>query len=446
MTRSRRIAAGATVLALLVLGVILASTFAPRLPPGQVGSTATVSSPAAALQANGVSDTGQGFLHGRVTTNDGAAYQGRLRFGGDEEAFWGDYFNGHKEQNPWASLVPPEALTETRPVRILGFEIARRPRGRDLGRPFMARFGDLRRIERSGRDLLVTLKSGTEVVLDRFNADDIADGIRVWDAVHGVVDLGERRIRSIEFLPTAGLGSVPQRLHGKVRTLVGDFTGFLQWDREKSVGGDELRGQSAEGELRLRFDAIRSIERNAADSSLITLRDGGEHLLSGARNVGKGNRGIYVDDRRYGRVLVSWDAFERVDFTDGSSGPGYDEFPPGQPLIGSVTSRDGRVFAGRLVHDLDESETTDTLDVPADGVLYTIPFGLIASIETPKREACRDGRRARVTLVGGEELQLECAGDLDTSNTGVLVRVDGREGGQVEYVPWTDVERMDLSH
>src|SRR5262245_56803556 len=38
----------------------------------------------------------QGFLYGRVTTVAGAVYLGRLRFGGGEEAFWTDYFNGSK--------------------------------------------------------------------------------------------------------------------------------------------------------------------------------------------------------------------------------------------------------------------------------------------------------------------------------------------------------------
>jgi hypothetical protein len=41
---------------------------------------------------------------------------------------------------------------------------------------------------------------------------------------------------------------------------------------------------------------------------------------------------------------------------------------------------------GRLVHDLDESETTETLDALSLGVDYTGPFGLIASIVLPSLE------------------------------------------------------------
>ena len=199
-----------------------------------------------------------------------------------------------------------------------------------------------------------------------------------------MVDLDSAAIRTIELLPTARLGDAPARLHGTVRTRKGDFTGFLQWDREECVGSDELDGHTAQGELGLRFDTIRSIARHAGDSSLVTLLDGREMVLSDTREVGHENRGMYVDDRRYGRVLVSWEAFERVDFSPGGSGPAYDDFPRGRPLTGSVTTRAGRRVAGRLVYDLDESEITETLDAPSQGVDYTIPFGLIASIVPPR--------------------------------------------------------------
>jgi hypothetical protein len=66
---------------------------------------------------------------------------------------------------------------------------------------------------------------------------------------------------------------------------------------------------------------------------------------------------------------------------------------------------------------------------------------LIASIALPGPEE-RDGQRARVTLRSGEELQLERSGDLGAGNAGMLIFVDGRP--HPEYVPWSDVERVDL--
>jgi hypothetical protein len=73
---------------------------------------------------------------------------------------------------------------------------------------------------------------------------------------------------------------------------------------------------------------------------------------------------------------------------------------------------------------------------------YTIPFGLIASIKPPGREKS-GAQRARVTLQSGEELRLERAGDLGAGNAGLLIFVAGSQ--RPEYVPWTDVEQVDLA-
>jgi hypothetical protein len=388
-----------------------------------------------------VSEDCQSFLHGRLTTDDGATYEGRLRWRGDKEAFWGDYFSGFKDKNPWVAHVPPEQLKKSRPLKIFGIEIAHWESQNDLGRPFMARFGDIARIEANGRDLWVTLKSGTVFHLDRFDANDFDDGMRVWDDRRGVVDFDEAQIRSIEFLNSGRPGTVSDRLHGTVRTRHCEFTGFVQWDRKECVGSDELDGRTAAGEVSLRFNTIRAIARNSRDSARVTLLDGREILLSDTREVGRDNRGIYVDDPRYGRVLVSWDAFERVDFTPGGSGPAYDDFPPGRPLMGNVTTRAGRHLTGRLVYDLDESETTETLDTPSRGVNYNIPFGMISSIVFADREE-RGMQHAQVTLQSGEVLQLERTGDLGEANAGMLIFVNGRD--LPEYVRWTDVEQVDF--
>ncbi len=438
----------ATVLVLLAVAAGYRALNQDVRPTAATSPAITPPTTQAAEEAHPAAEIYQGFLYGRITTVDGAIYEGRLRWGseGDQEAFWGDYFNGSKHENPWLAQVPPERLPkERRPIEIFGVEIAHRERPIDGVRLFMVRFGEIARIEARGDQVRVTLKSGTVFDLDRLEASDFDDGVRVWDGRRGVIDLDSLRIRTIELLPTPPPGAAPDRLHGTVRTRQGDFTGFVQWDREECVGSDELDGHTADEKLSLRFDTIRSIARRSRDSSLVTLLDGREIVLSGTAEVGHGNRGIYVDDRRYGRVLISWDAFERLDFSPGGSGPAYGNFPPGHPLTGSVTTRAGRRLAGRLVYDLDESETTETLDAPSQGVDYTIPFGLIASIGPPGREE-RGAQRARVTLRlilhGGEELQLERTGDLGEGNAGLLIFVDGRQ--RPEYVPWTDVEQVDF--
>jgi hypothetical protein len=272
----------------------------------------------------GASDAG--FLYGRVTLEDGTVYEGRLRFGGDEEALWSNYFNGAKADNAWARYVDADLLP-TEGFSIAGFRITEHPVG--LSRPFMARFGDIARIDGHDKKLRVTLKSGSVFELERYGADDLADGLRVWDAEHGVADIGEWKIGSIELIAPpasadrrAAVDSSPELdvpLYGTVQTSGGDFTGLIQWNRQATLASDVLPGNAGDDEVSVRFDAIRSIARRSGGSSSITLLDGEEMVLSGTPQVGKGNGGLYVDDVRYGRVLVSWDAFERVDFTTNGS-------------------------------------------------------------------------------------------------------------------------------
>lgn len=401
-------------------------------------------------------------IHARVTTEDGNTWEGRVRFGVDEEALWGNYFNGAKDGNPWAAWVPREDLEERVPIEVFAIPLGSWRREIDLDRPFMARFGDIARIDAQGRDLRVTLKSGTVVALDRYGADDFADGVRVWVDGGRIVDLDEWRIDSIELVPAPASGGQPVPLdagaggplHGTVRTRSGTYTGLVQWDREQCLLDDTLEGDSADGRVSLPFREIRSIERRSGDSVLLGLVDGREVVLSRSHEAGAGNRGIYVDDPRFGRVLVRWEAFERVDFSPGGAGPAYSDFPPGRPLTGSVTTRSGMRIAGRLVFDLDESETTETLDAPWRDVDYTIPFGLVASIVLPgtevgagaeaEAEAEAGAGAAGIALHSGEPLELELAGDLDARNAGMLIFTAGDDDQGPWYLPWAEIARIDF--
>ena len=439
MTRPTATLAGRMFAALIVAFALVACD---QSVSHDVDVARTEPSVTAAPQASLVAH--DGLIYGRVTTEDGAVHEGRLRWGREraEEALWSNYFNGVKRGNPWVAFASREELPKERIsiLRVFGKELVGYDNVMDLGRPFMARFGDIARIEPRGRDILVILKSGSVFRLNRYSADDLADGVRVWDDKGGFVDIEEWKVRTIEFFASAQPNATASPLYGTVRTRAGDFTGLVQWDRKACLGADELVGNSTAGNRSLRFDTIRSIA-GRGDSSLVTLIDGSEIVLSSTSAAGRQNSGIYVDDHRYGRVLISWDVFERVDFSAAGTVPAYGEFQPGRPLTGAVVTRSGRRLAGRLVFDLDESESTETLDAPSQGIDYTIPFSLIASIVPGPRD--RGAQPARVTLLSGEVLPLERWGDLGEWNAGLLIWLEGRS--HPEHVAWADVERVEFN-
>lgn len=371
------------------------------------------------------------LLYGRITDTQGGVYLGRLRFGGNEEASWSDYFNGVRKGNPWVRYVQP---TTHRSLKVFGLEIFSWEEDLNLRRPFMARFGDIQRIETQASTFRVTLKSGSVVELDRFEADDLADGVRVWDSRRGAVDVDEWDIRTIEFLPSPIMDLAPARLFGTVRSRDGNFRGFLQWNREQGLAADSLVGASPSGTLSFRFDRIAKLERQGV-ASIVTTVDGHSVTLDRPPLVGRANRGVYVDDLRYGRVLVHWESFKAVEFGPAPPGKSYDEFPPGESLAADVITQAGNSISGRIVFDLDESETTETLDAPIRGVDYTIPFGQVAAIRLP-----RSGMHVEVRLNSGEKLEMERAGDLGDDNGGLLIFVDNRS--KPEYLAWKDVREV----
>ena len=435
------LAAFAFVIVLLVAVAAIYRTMHPRAASG-VATTSSArppgpaSPPAPSANTSPAGSADQGFLYGRVFTRDGGTLEGRLRFGGQEEAFWNDMFNGVKHENRWIEMLPPERRPKAgHEISIFGWTLGNVEHESGGTRQLVARFGEIVRLEARGKLVHVTLKNGTEYDVNRFDASDFDDNVTVWDRTRGEVPLDSMWVNAIEFLPTPALGEVPTRLHGTVHTPQGDFTGSIAWDRSEGVGTDDLDGRTAEGDVSLRFDTIRSIARRP-QGALVTLLDGREIKIGDTIN-----NGIAVDDPRYGRVVISWDAFERADFTPGGSGPAYGDFPPGSPLTGSVTARDGRRLTGRLVYDLDESETIESFDSTADGVDYNVPFGLLASIQIPGGEAGAN-KDVKVVLHSGEMLSLERDGDLTNQNAGMLVFATG--GENPVYLPWEEIERIDF--
>ena len=210
-------------LPLFAAGVLLTALSAASIHSRVAASSPEIAPMPAAptVQAN------EGFLAGRVTT-DHAVYEGRLRWGGDQEALWGNTFNGVKTGNPWVVPALSEVLPkERKSFQIFGIEIAGWTNPISLVRPFMARFGDIARIDLYSKDLRVTLKSGSVFHLYRNGADDMNDGVRVWDS-RRLMNLEEWPIRSIEFLDSAGHGSSPSPLYGTIHTRRGDFTGSIE--------------------------------------------------------------------------------------------------------------------------------------------------------------------------------------------------------------------------
>ena len=377
-----------------------------------------------------------GFLYGTVETTGGRRYTGVLRWG-DEEAFWDDLFNAQKAKLPYIDRLP-EDQRRRREIRILGLRISYDWDEWVKGRQFIARFGDIKEIRpKTGEKVDVVMKSGTTYRLDD-GSNDIGATVRVQDPDLGTVEIDWKKIEQINFAAApSDAGPLDRRLYGEVTTEDGVFHGFVQWDSQECLGADKLDGESEDGKLSLEMGRIRSIEKKSRNGARVGMKDGRTYDLHGTNDVDSSIRGIFVEDEHFGRVKISWDAFNRVDFREGpATGRGYADYKPATPLRGTVTDRDGKTWKGRLVFDLDESETWEMLNGERHGVEYDIPFERVRSI------APFDDDTSDVTLRNGRELRLEDSQDVTASNSGVLVMPE--RGGPEHYVPWEEVRRVEF--
>jgi hypothetical protein len=377
-----------------------------------------------------------GFLYGEAVTRAGNTYRGRLRWG-DEEASWGDHFNGSRAERPYYERAPRHMRGERGSVRIFGIEIG--TGHHDEGRQLAVPFGAIRELAvHRGERVTVVMKSGARIELAG-GSNDIGADVVVWDAVTGRIALDWDELERVRFLPTPpDLAVDERRLHGTVKSEGGTFRGWIQWDQDECLSGDELDGDTDDGDLSIAMGRIARIERASRRASRVVLTDGRELRLHGSNDVDADNRGIFVEDERVGRVLVGWDAFESVTFDEPrESGPTYSSFAAGAPLAGTVTLRDGSQASGRIVYDLDESEGWDLLSGTYGDVEYYLAFAEIAAIVPTGDDA------ARVTLRNGRELLLEDSADVGAGNDGLAV-LAGDDDERVRWIEWEDVRRIDF--
>ena len=389
-----------------------------------------------AVIATAADQPSSGFIYGKVKTRVGKTYTGVIRWG-NEEAFWDDHFNANKKDLPY--LKYHEDGEGDR--RSHGLEIFGRRLLVDLGvdsRLLTLRFGDLRSLRVEGSDeATLVLKNGTEIEVEG-GSNDLGATLHVHDDSVGDIEIPWRKLDLVEFLPTPeSVKPEGRRLWGTVATEDGEFSGYIQWDKQECLSIDRLDGESEDGDMSIEMGRIKSIERRGRRGARLTLRDGRSLELEDTNDVDSSNRGIMVEDERFGRVVVPWGSFEKLNLRDDKgSGHGYADFPACAPLFGTVTDDEGVKHSGRIVFDLDEEEGCEVLNGSHEDIEYNIPFDMIASI------APRGDDEAVVTLRGGAELTLEDSQDVSDRNDGVLVFAN--KARRPVYVRWDDIRRIDL--
>jgi hypothetical protein len=385
-----------------------------------------IAAPAAAPRAGGE-------IHGTITTTDGGALTGPIRWDRNEN-FWDDVLHARKGD----AVYVEEAEGGT--FRFLGLRLPRwGERGSWTYSQFSIPFGHLRALEPvEGDRVRLELKNG-ETLEIRTAGSDLGPGMRdlvIDDANRGEVVLAWSSVRRVGFSSRPGPGRDSFRLHGTVTTRSGELTGYVVWDRDESLLDDVIDGEEDGHEHKIRFSEIRAVERVGDWGSRVTLADGRTVTLEGTNDVDEDNRGISVLIPGVATVEASWDEFVGFHLSPAPPSRGYDDFDGGARLAGRVLTSDGRTIAGEIVWDRDEMYSWETLDGRLDGLDYAVPFANIRRI----RRLGSDG--AAVELTSGRVLELTASNDISDENKGIVVTDAAGTGVELS---WSDVETVEFT-
>ena len=262
------------------------------------------------------------------------------------------------------------------------------------------------------------------------------------------------------------------RIYGKLTTVDGDvYEGLIRWDKNEASwvdilnGNKELPRSSRSGSRKhhdrekyikilgitisrtrtyryehgsaqsgMCFGHIESMEITGDDAVRLTLKSGDMvELEGGSTDIGESIREIVVEDIDEGEIEFEWEDIERIDFMQGN-GDLASNF--GERLYGTLTSRRGDEFTGWVCWDVDELFTSDILDGKRNHRKSKIEFGDIDMIERHSSKA------AKVFMKNGDEFVLRGTNDVDDSNRGISVYVEGLgqikmhwdEFGHIEFI------------
>ncbi len=444
-------------------------------------------------------------IWGTVYTKDGERHEGFLRFGGQgsgdgHAANWSDLLIGRENirEEPFRVWIDSArgGGPFLRTVELKGYRISWNELNDDVVRyvRFAIPFGSIQEIivhdAASRQPGSLVFRVRIEAVLRPLN-EGSGDGtgdregrwlmgesaaywvgrtIEVEDGQGGRERLGGPHVARIEFAAAPpGPTTSSERLYGTIEDASGRrFTGRVTWDEWKLSPSDRLHGWTDRSSpRRLVFDSIQSVDRLPPDSLdesepglRVTLVTGEVVDLPDPSRPNSAS--ITVLDPGLGRVSVSSRSFRSLRFHDPSEGPdggatgpsvsneaGYDSLGNGTYLQGTVVTRAGEEYEGRIRWGTPKTTTWDHLRGYSDGVGMYVRFARIRRVELlefPFGEPVRTGGtefeqgRVRVTLLDGRAYEMSGHEDLGELGVGILVLPTG----QGDDAGWRRVALADL--
>lgn len=387
-----------------------------------------------------VAQDSEAFIYGEVTLKNGQNYTGQIRWEG-HQSLWGDIFRADKNERPALNLLSEKELGQIND-RSDNFQFGfmelwedKRPETTFL---FQCSFGDIESLEVMGKNKVsLKLRNGKDIILKKGKGGDLDKGLFIYDNASGRLTLDFEAIKSIHFKPAPKNLKSPigKPMYGKVLTSSGVYEGYITWDMEERLGKDLISGRQKGTKIDIEFADISEI-RAQGTGSLVSLTSGKALFLNEHDDVDKGNHGIVISNAHGYKVKVNWQNFIALNLSKPYfKASSYKDFRSPELLRGSIETKDGKLFKGQIIFDLDEIYNVEFLNGGNNGLEYTIPFWNVKKIEP------QNDKFSMVYLRDGKQLLLGDHSDVTGNNHGLIVRV---KDGKDLYIDWRRIKNVDF--
>jgi hypothetical protein len=213
------------------------------------------------------------------------------------------------------------------------------------------------------------------------------------------------------------------------------FTGDIAWDRDEILDADILDGRVDGRDREIPFAEIASIEWESDRGARVQLRSGEVLEMRGSNDVDRDNRGIEVGDPDFGRAIVHWADFRRVDFHAPEAASRAEGALPRDSIRGTVRAADGRVIQGRIRWENSAVFGWQSVRGWSGDTEVQVELSAVAAVRKQDEETVEvETRQGRTFLLTLEEEE--------TLYRGVFVTPEGRA---TRLIRWRDFDRMELA-
>ncbi|WP_069658454.1 hypothetical protein [Arcticibacter eurypsychrophilus] len=383
----------------------------------------------------------EGLMYGEIVLKDKTSLVGSIRWSGGQ-MLWTDILLVSKANPNVIKYLNKEQLSELSDKKVTTgldwqFMSLWKDKLPERQKEILCRFGDIASVHVTGStQAQLYFKSGNKLRVATNDNENrhLGKDIYIYDQFLRKIKWSNISWINFKRTPENFKPFNGKPLYGTIKTSGGTLKGFIQWDKNKFLSTQKIKGETNTLNERLayKFETLTGIEKRDKGALIKFITDK-KVFLKNNRDVNSTNRGIVVMNPVWGRAIVSWESFQCIVFTPVPDNLGYQSYLKPKRIYATVSTTDNKLFKGNCSFDLDEEWDMELLEGSSNGIKYQIPFKHISSIEVLNKD------QSKVILKDKRIMIMSNHNDITDKNWGIIIWL---ANSKYQYIPWNNVNKI----